>query len=249
MSTNDLNAVVQVQKNKLSDLNSSLLVNNNFELYSKMVINVTDYENVECSIKIANEYKTPIRPGSIVSNVLIVFMRAIFDQNFKSGNWHLNPKTEMYIRDNWPENTDKNGIKPAIVEGKISGVRKAIESLGEENFIPIQSKMVNTLHGTDDIYAGNLSLKCISPVKSESEDIAFLCMMSINKFVKHLIGVKGIAHIHATGYSQVQPEDLSSEVKLWGTETSIEYVIKLPYSSIQFGDRLEDVELNLKEEN
>jgi hypothetical protein len=219
------------------------------DLQSSIIVNAKGSSDLTSSIRVANEYDRPKRPGSIVSNVLIVFMRAIFDENYQNGNWHLDPKEEMYIRDNWPENTDKNGIKPAIVEGKISGVRPALESLGEENFLPIDSKMVNTLHGTDDVYTGRLSLKCISPVKAESEDMAFLCMISINKFVKHLIGVKGIAHIHALGYSQAQPEDLSSEVKLWGTETSIEFVVKLPYSSIQFGERLEGIELKLKEEN
>jgi len=216
---------------------------------SSLEVNALGQSRLNSTIQVTKPYDTPKRPGSIVSNVLIVFMRAIFDQNYQVGNWHLDPKEEMYIRDNWPENTNKNGVKPAIVEGKISGVRPALESLGEENFLPIHSKMVNTAHGTDDIYTGRLSLKCISPVKAESEDMAFLCMISINKFVKHLIGLKGIAHIHALGYSQAQPEDLSSEVKLWGTETSIEYVIKLPYSSVQFGERLEGIELNLKEEN
>jgi|Wag4MinimDraft_13_1082653.scaffolds.fasta_scaffold00010_29 hypothetical protein len=237
MSTNDLISSINIWNSDTGDLNSNLEVN------------ALGSNKLKSSIQINKAYNTPKRPGRIVSDTLIVFMRAIFDQNYQTGNWHLNPKEEMYIRNNWPENTDKNGVKPAIVEGKISGVRPALETLGEENFLPIHSKMINTVHGTDDIYTGRLSLKCISPVKSESEDMAFLCMVSINKFVKHLIGLKGIAHIHALGYSQAQPEDLSSEVKLWGTETSIEYVIKLPYSSVQFGDRLEGIELNLKEEN
>lgn len=200
-------------------------------------------EEVSSEVTVNKKYNKPKKPAKIVSDTLIIFLRAVFDNNFKEGNWHLSPKEDMYIRQQYPENVKKVGVKPGIVAGKRGGTQRGINFLGEQNFIPMPRRNLSTFSGSDDAFTGQVSLRAVSPVKDESEDIAYLSMISINKFVEDILGVKGIAHIDAQGYNNAQPFEVSTEHKLWGSEIPIRYAIKIPYATtFTDGARLTGVE-------
>lgn len=198
-------------------------------------------EDIKAELKISNPYKRPKRPSIIVTETVLTFLRAVFYENYQKGNWHMDPETEMYIRDKYPEDITESGVKPGIVTGQQGGIRFGLNSLGELNFIPLQRNRINTLHGDDDIMSGNMNLKTISPISVESEELAYLTMLSLNKFVSHLIGVNGIAHLHCLGYQDTVPEDTSSEIKLWSTQVMLEFVVNVPFATTNFGDSLEEI--------
>lgn len=200
-------------------------------------------DDLQAKLNIKNEYKKPKRPSLVVTETVLTFLRAIFHENYENGNWHMDPLEEMYIRDQYPEDIKESGIKPGIVTGKQGGMRYGLNSLGELNFLPMQRDRINTMHGDDEVLSGNMNLKTISPISVESEELAYLTMISINKFVSHLIGVNGIAHIHCMGYQDTVPEDMSSEIKLWSTQVMLEFVINVPFATTNLGDRLEDITL------
>lgn len=250
--TDEINGNLIVKK--VSDLPSRINLSQPV-LKSSIKIAKSKSKDLNGKIKIANEYLKPKKPGKIVSNILIIFLRAVFDENFKKGHWHMDPKDEMYIRNHYPEDPNDSGIKPGIVEGQTGGVMRGIRYLGEVNFLPMQTRNLSTMGANDEIFSGEVTLKAISTVKEEAEEIAYLCNLSINMFVAELIGAKGIAHIDSRGYQKARPSDISTEVKLWESIVPVEYVIRIPYSSTRLdGDRLEDVEselelkLKLKEE-
>lgn len=249
---------ISIKQTAENDFESTIFIDQPRDIVSSISVRRNDNEDIESvlttkhpegvselevTMRIMNEYPRPKRPTKIVTETVLTFLRAVFDDNYKKGNWHLDPVNEMYIRDHYPENIGDSGVKPGIVTGKQGGVRQGIRGLGELNFIPMDPKNINQFHGDDEILSGNMNLKTISPVRAESEDMAYLTMLSINKFVNYLIGVNGIAHIHSVGYQDTMPEDSSSEVKLWATQVMLEFVIRVPFSSIDLeGTTLESIE-------
>ena len=200
--------------------------------------------DLNASIEIKNDPPRMRRPDSIAARTVLTFLRAVFDENYQKGNWHLDPEKEMYIRRSFPENVKEVGIKPGIVLGNQGGIRQGARGLGELNYIPMDTQRVQTLYGDDEIFSGNMNLKAISPVNIESKDIAYRAMISINKFGQHLMGVNGMFHVHCLGYQDTVPEDVSSEIKIWATPVMVEYVIRVPYVSSIMGDRLERIHAN-----
>ncbi len=60
--------------------------------------------DLNASIEIKNDPPRMRRPDSIAARTVLTFLRAVFDENYQKGNWHLDPEKEMYIRRSFPEN-------------------------------------------------------------------------------------------------------------------------------------------------
>lgn len=190
----------------------------------------------------------PTKPSDIVAETLLVFLRAIFDENYKKGNWHLDPKNEMYIRMEFPQDIQKLGSKPGIIVGKSASVSRGIHYLGEHNYIPMQMQNINAFNGSDEIFSGRLNIITHSVVEEEAEDVAYLIMLSINRFADEILGINGIAHIDADGYTDASPSSVSVDYKYWQSQVPIMFVIKIPYGMRNMqGDTLENIDVDYKE--
>lgn len=186
----------------------------------------------------------PKSPNRIVAETILVFMRAIFDENHKNGNWYLNPKTQMYIREDYPRDPDQEGFKPSIIMGETGGVQKVSENAGMLNFIAQNPKLMHVFFGNDEAYQGTITLKTLSQSEAEAENIAYLVHLSINSFADFLIGVNGIAYVDSPLYSSPEQYETDSDFKAFVSQVHINYVIRIPYMRTRTdGVRLNDIDV------
>ena len=167
-------------------------------------------------------------PNKIVSVEMIKFFREIFKQNFESGNWHIDPETQMYIREDYPEDPQQKGVKPGIVVGEYGQVNKR-NFLGQVNYSPTSRKDLSTVNRSQQVFNGQFSLSAISEARNEAQTLAYLTLISLDHFLGHLVGSRGIHHLNAQSYSRASSFKQSSQHNLWESKIPVEYVISKMY--------------------
>lgn len=171
-----------------------------------------------------------------------MFLREIFKTNFQNGNWYIDPE-EMYIREDYPEDPERAGIKPGVVVGEYGAVKRGVHFAGEVGYMPTKMAFLDQYRYNSEVYSGTLTLKAISTAENECESIAYLSMLSANNYADYIIGTDGIIHIDVLGYSAVSPYKTSSKHKLWQSDLNLQYVINLDYvRGLNEGTVLEDID-------
>ena len=126
-------------------------------------------------------------------------------ENFALGNFYLNPETEMYIRADFPEADSDVGFKPGIIIKTVGGLNDETPGIGQQGYISQLREYYPTVEGYDDLYTGTCVLQAVAQHEQEALNIAYLTMLSINKFKSHLLGREGIVDVHAMSLSDVYP--------------------------------------------
>ena len=164
--------------------------------------------------------KTPMHA---VTGVLLTHLTEVFAENFASGNFYLDPATDMYIRSDFPE-ADKNvGFKPGVVVKTIGGMQDQTNSLGDQGYAyQTRYNFVET-EQYDDIYAGAITLQVITQYDQEALSLAYLVMLSINKFTRHLVGKEGITFLKAEQFTDAYPYKAGSHPDAFASDVQIRY--------------------------
>ncbi len=144
-------------------------------------------------------------PMHEVTGVIIAHLKDVFKENYDKGNFYLNPETEMYIRADFPENDEDIGFKPGIVLKTMGGLFDHTPLAMDQGFFMQEKLQHLNQEMYDDIYSGIITLQAIAQFDQEAVNLAYLTMISINKFRVYLVGNKGIADIHATQFSDSYP--------------------------------------------
>lgn len=169
-------------------------------------------------------------PNKIVSVELIKFLRAIFKQNYEAGNWHMDPKTQMYIREDYPEDDKERGIKPGFVVSEYGSVNKGVDYLSKVGYDPMEMRGLLNGHTNEEVFSGRFSVSGVSEAQDEAQSLAYLALISIDQFIGHLVGKRGIHFINALNYTKPQPFKKSSRYNLWESKIPIDYAISKVYT-------------------
>ena len=195
-------------------------------------------------LTIKRDIDFPKKPSEQVAHVIIEFLNDIFQENFDRGNFHLNPRTEMYIRDEYPQDVEESGIKPAIIFDEGGSVTEKIPYVGQVGYIPMSRWNLHTIRGNDEVYQGRIRIRTLSTAEEEAEDLAYLTYLSLKEYADFVVGKSGITDIIHQGFSKATPMEVSSDYEFWGCTVDLGYIITLLHSRINLeGDRLEVIGL------
>jgi hypothetical protein len=172
-----------------------------------------------------------ITPMHAVSTVILKHIQEVFEENYQLGNFYLNPKIDMYIRADYPEDDSDVGFKPGVVLKTVGGLEDETPSLGQQGHMPQPRSNYSTVQGYDDIYRGACTLQAIAQYEKEALTIAYLALLSINKFKPYLIGQEGIADIHAVGLSDTYPYRAGSYIDAFASDVQVRYAKREAFST------------------
>ena len=185
-----------------------------------------------------------LHPNVVALRTVLLFLQDIFEYNYEQGNWYMNPEKEMYIREEYPQDLKKTGIKPGVVLDEYGGIRRAVEFLGSHGFKPMRRRNLNQYHMNQEVWQGNLILKVISENESEAEQLGYLTIHSINQYIDHLLGRHGLIWVNANRVSEAKPYKVSSEYKTWACDIQLEFVIANDYHRhFISGTKLEELDI------
>lgn len=162
-------------------------------------------------------------PMHVVSRVLLMHVKEVFAENYALGNFYLNPETEMYIRADFPEADSDVGFKPGIIIKTVGGLNDETPGIGQQGYIPQLREYYPTIEGYDDLYTGTCVLQAVAQHEQEALNIAYLTMLSINKFKSHLLGREGIVDVHAMSLSDVYPYRAGAYVDAFASDIQVRY--------------------------
>ena len=170
-----------------------------------------------------------LHPQLVVLRTLVLFLRDIYKQNYEKGNWYMDPETEMYIREEYPDNVEKTGLKPGVVLDGMGAIQRATPFLGLVGYKSIPNSWIGQRRMNQEVFRGNLILKCFSPEEEEAAQLGFLTMHSINEYADYIMGKHGIIHIDSSQTKKAEPYDVSSAYKQWASDVVVEFVIASDY--------------------
>lgn len=150
-------------------------------------------------------------------------IKEVFVENHGLGNFYLNPETEMYIRADFPEADSDVGFKPGVIIKTVGGLEDSTPGIGPQGYISQLREHFPTVEGYDDLYSGTCILQAVAQHEQEALNIAYLTMLSINKFKSHLLGREGIADVHATNLSDAYPYRAGAYPDAFASDIQVRY--------------------------
>lgn len=164
-----------------------------------------------------------LTPMHAVSRVLLAHIKDVFKQNYKEGNFYLDPTTEMYIRADFPESDEDVGFKPGVVIKTVGGLQDATMGIGEQGYISQLRSRYPTYEGHDDLYTGTCTLQTVAQYDQEALRLAYLAMLSINKFKSYIVGKEGLVDVHALGIGDSYPYKAGSYHDAFASDIQVRY--------------------------
>lgn len=164
-----------------------------------------------------------VTPMHSVSSLVLRHIKEVFAENYSKGNFHLDPETDMYIRADFPEADSDVGFKPGVVLKTVGGMQDQTPGLGEQGYAYQTRMSFVSSEGIDDIYGGSITLQAISQYDQEVMTLAYLVMLSINKFTRYLVGQDGVTFIRADQFSDSYPYKAGSHLDAFASDVQIRY--------------------------
>jgi len=169
-------------------------------------------------------------PNKIVSVELIKFLREIFKQNYEAGNWHMNPESQMYIREDYPEDEQERGVKPGLIVSEYGQVSNGVDYLSKVGYDPMNMQSLLNGYSSEEVFSGRFSVSGLSEAQDEAQSLAYLTLLSTRNFISHIVGKRGIHFINALSYSKPKPFKKNSRYILWESKIPIDYAISKVYT-------------------
>lgn len=164
-----------------------------------------------------------VTPMHAVTGVLLNHLKEVFAENHEKGNFHLDPETDMYIRADFPEADSNAGFKPGIVLKTVGGMQDQTPGIGEQGYAYQTRMSFVSSEAIDDIYGGAITLQAISQYDQEALTLAYLVMVSINKFTRYLVGNQGITFVRAEQFTDSYPYKAGSHLDAFASDVQIRY--------------------------
>ncbi len=185
-------------------------------------------------------------PMESIAKTILAHIQEVFKHNYEEGNFDLNPETEMYIRADYPESDQEVGLKPSIVVRGLGGLQDYRLSIGVHNFLSIERSVLEQNWEHDDVYVGQIIFRTIAEKDSEALTLAYLTMLSINKFKHYLFGKNGIIDIHATNISDSQPYKAGGHYDAFACEVQVQYAMVGGFNTTSTRPIIEGVNQSIK---